>query len=355
MKLSFPERNPIVIGLVSIALLVAGTTLAFSVNRFTSLRGVYKIAADLNDAAGLQPGNEVRIAGVKVGRVTGISLTDDAARVALEIDGDIDIPVESTLEVKLKTLLGQKYIELRFPESFLQAASAGDISGTRYLSPGDVISIQNTSVPFEVYQAASEGTDVLEAIDKPALRKMLRVLAGTVDTSKEELGRALAALDDAGAVLGSKSAGITRLLKNLDDISGTLARSDTDIEGILAGGADVLGVLAARRAETSSLLAAADDLGRTLGLLLRVARGSINLGAHDLNSILIAAEGELDAIDRAIAELGPAQEFFARPLQFGRFTEGHVCAVTSEDTCVPHGTPQEPGLPVLDTQPGGSR
>ncbi len=69
---SFRERSPWLVGIVSLILLSIGVTLAFSVNRFQVLRGVYSISADLQDAAGLQPGNEVRVAGVKVGRVTGI-------------------------------------------------------------------------------------------------------------------------------------------------------------------------------------------------------------------------------------------------------------------------------------------
>jgi hypothetical protein len=42
---------------------------------------------------------------------------------------------------------------------------------------------------------------------------------------------------------------------------------------------------------------------------------------------------------------------FAQPLQFGRFIEGHVCAVTSESTCIPSGTPTDPGIPSKGTQP----
>jgi phospholipid/cholesterol/gamma-HCH transport system substrate-binding protein len=356
MKLAFTERRPWLIGLVSIAVLLAGTTLAFSINRFEGLRGVYSISADLTDAAGLQPGNEVRIAGVKVGKVTEITLTDHSARVDLEISDDIRIPQETDLEVKLKTLLGQKFIDLQFPRAYLEAVSAGNAEGATegFLTAGDVIPLEQTDVPFEVHQAAREGTAALEAIDKKALRRMLRVLAGTVEVSKEEIAEAFTALDRAGEVLAPKSAGIGRLLRDLDDVSATLARSDRDIDELLGGGADLLEVLAARRAETSSLLAAADDLGRTLGLLLQVARGSIETGSRDLNSILLVAESELDSLERAIEELGPAQELFARPLQFGRFTEGHVCAVTTEDTCVPYGYPEQPGFPVKGTQPEGA-
>lgn len=355
MRLSFPERRPMVIGIVCILILAAGTTLAFSVNRFQGLRGVYELSADLTDAAGLQSGNEVRIAGVKVGRVTKVALTDEAARVTMEIAGEVRIPRETTLEVKLKTLLGQKFIDLRFPTAYIEAASQGSPEEATggYLADGDLIGLDRTKVPFEMHQAAREGTNVLEAIDKVALRRMLRVFAGSIDVSKEEIGDALVALDDAGRVLGTKSSGISSLLKNLDELGGALARSDKDIAGVLSGGADVLDVLAERRQTTSSLLAAADDLGRTLGLLLRVAKGSVHVGAQDLSTILLSVEGELASIEEALSELGIAQELFGRPLQFGRFTEGAVCAVTSADTCVPDGTPEEPGFPILGVQPGG--
>lgn len=354
MKLAFTERRPWLIGIVSMLILIAGTSLAFSFTKFQGLRGVYTISADLEDAAGLIPGNEVRIAGVKVGKVNSVKLREDAARAEMEIQGDIDIPAETLLEVKLKTLLGQKYIDLQFPPSFIGAVSDGAEPAdatSGFLQAGAVIPMSQTKVPFEIHQAQTEGSATLEGIDKRSLREMLRVLGTTVGASKEELGRALVALNDAGEVLGSKSGDISRLLDNLEAVSGTLATNDEALDGILRGGSDVLGVLADRRAEISSLLTATDDLGRTLGLLIRSARGPIAGATVDLNSILVTAEGSLDELEAALEELGPAQRLFGTALQFGRFTEGAVCAVTSEDTCVPVGSPDDPGFPVKGTQP----
>ena len=185
---SFRERSPILVGIVSLVLLVAGVSLAFSVNRFEGLRGVYSLAADLEDAAGLQPGNEVRVAGVKVGRVTAVSLRDDAARITMEISDDTRIPRETRLEVKLKTLLGQKFIDLQLPKAFVAAAAGGGEAAdatTGMFRAGDVIPLEQTKVPFDIYQAASEGTATLAEIDKKALRQLLNVLATTVGTSKD--------------------------------------------------------------------------------------------------------------------------------------------------------------------------
>jgi phospholipid/cholesterol/gamma-HCH transport system substrate-binding protein len=351
---SFRERRPWIVGVTSIVLIAAAVTFAFSINRFDFLRGVYRISANLEDAAGLQPGNEVRVAGVKVGRVTDIELTSGAARVEMEIERDIRLPVETRVEVKLKTLLGQKFIDLQIPRAFLIAASTGkdpSVATDRFLSDGDVIPKSQTRIPYEIYQAATEGTDVLAEIDKEALRRLIRVLADTAGASKQEIGRALSGVNRATKVLADRSPDIRRLLRNARRVTFSLAESDRDIEGLLSNSAEVFGVLADNRETTSSLLAATEDLGRDLGLLIQAARGSIDVGVSDLNLILATVEGQLETIDRALDELPVAQEMFGRPGKFGRFVEGHVCAITTEDTCVPEGSPEDPGVPVKGQQP----
>ena len=358
MTTSFRERPPWIVGTVSILLISIGLAVAFSVNKFEGLRGVQTISADLRDAAGLQVGNEVRVAGVKIGKITDITLQPGAARVQMEVEEGVRLPRETRLEVKLKTLLGQKFIDLQFPRGYLAAASGGnDPSGATsgYLDDGDVIPRSQTRVPFEIYEAANEGTALLEDIDKRALRRMINVLGTTVTDSKEELGRAVVALDRAGKVLSPKSREIASLLRNTEKVTGTLAAGDQDIEGILTRGADVLGVLAERRRTISSLLAATNDLTLNLGLLIRNARGSLELGVTDLNRILASVEAETASIDAALSELGTAQEMFGRPLTMGRFVEGHVCAITTADTCVPKGSPADPGAPFKGQQPGATR
>ena len=355
---AFTERRPWLVGITSIVLIAAGVAFAFSLNRFDTLRGVYRISADLQDAAGLVPGNEVRVAGIKIGSVTRITLAADAARVEMEIQRDIRIPSETKLEVKLKTLLGQKFVDLQIPRSFLTAASGGgdpSAATQEFLDDGDVIPKSQTRIPYELHQAATQGTEVLEEIDKESLRRLIVVLGRTVDVSKEEIGRALESLDEAGTVLADKGPEIRRLLRSTERVTRTLADGGADIEGILSEATDVFGVLAERRATTSSLLAATEDLANNFGLLIQAARGSVELSVSDLNSILVVAEGQLGSIDRALRELDTAQEMFGRPGGFGRFIEGHVCAITTEDTCVPSGSPRQPGVPVKGTQPGSDQ
>lgn len=345
---SFRERSPWLVGTISLIAILLGLGLAFSINKFQALRGVYAISADLEDAAGLRSGNEVRVAGVRVGQVTGIELTSSSARVEMEIASDIELPTETTVEVKLKTLLGQKFIDLQIPEGMV------DGPGASILGVGDVIPMDQTTIPFDIYQAATEGTSALEEIDKDALRDLLDVMAGTFEGSGDELRRALVGLDEVGRTLGEKSPQITRLLKNLKEVTGTLDAGGADLGGVLDRSAEVLGTLASNRSAISSLLVATEDLGRDLGTLIQVARGSLQLGVSDLDSLLAAAEEELGSLEKALSEIAISQRLFAAPGGFGRFVEGNACAVTTADTCVPDGSPTDPGLPVHNVQPSPS-
>ena len=354
---SFTERSPRVVGVLSI-LLIAGLVLfAFAIPKFQALRGVYTLYADLEDAAGVQSGNEVRVAGVRVGRVIGVELRPGAARIKMEIEADIQIPRESNVEIRLKTLLGQKFIEVLFPRSYLAAAAEGKdptALSTGFYSDGDVIPKSSTDLPFEIYQATTAGTKTLKEIDKRALRGLIDVLGETVEGSKDELKRAFSSLARAGEVLDDKGPQISTLLSNLDDVSETLATKDKDLDRLLVRGSDVLKLLAGQRQEIASLLAATRDLGNNLGLLIQAARGNIEAGVVDLNGVLTTVEGDLDVLGQAIDELPTAQSMFGIPAAFGRFIEGSACAVTSEDTCTPSGSPDEPGLPVEGQQPSPS-
>lgn len=351
---SFRERRAWLVGAICIVLIAAGVAGAFSINKLPGLRGVYKLSADLKDAAGLQPGNEVRAAGVRVGRITDVSLTPDSARIEMEIEQDVQIPVETRLEVKLKTLLGQKFIDLQLPRAYVEAASRGrdpDSTTEGYLAEGAVIPRSQTSIPYEIYQAANEGTEILSEIDKKALRRLLVVTGNVVGASKDELRSAITGIDRAGTVLRRNGESISTLLRNANRLSGVLARNDRNLDGIFLRASEVLGTLADKRARISSLLGATNSLTRDLGLLIRAARGSLQTGSADLASVLTSVEKELGSLDAALAELPVSGRLFARPTFFGRFIEGAVCAVTIEDTCIPEGTPQKPGLPIAGIQP----
>src|SRR5688572_31985019 len=76
--------------------------------------------AEFTDVAGLVEGDEIRIAGVRVGQVTGIAVADkpaDAtgrpvAEVELEVSEDVPLPAAVEATIRFRNLVGQRYISL---------------------------------------------------------------------------------------------------------------------------------------------------------------------------------------------------------------------------------------------------
>ena len=72
----------------------------------------YKVYADFDSVEGLLYGATVEIAGVQVGRVRGIKLADDRARVTLAIKEGIELDEDVICSVRTKGVIGEKFLRL---------------------------------------------------------------------------------------------------------------------------------------------------------------------------------------------------------------------------------------------------
>ncbi|MFI5426506.1 MlaD family protein [Aeromicrobium sp. UC242_57] len=82
----FRERNPVIIGIIGIAAIALMMLGAFRADRLPIIGGGDTYHAEFAEIGGLKAGNEVRIAGVPVGKVNGIELAGNKVRVTFKID-----------------------------------------------------------------------------------------------------------------------------------------------------------------------------------------------------------------------------------------------------------------------------
>ena len=74
--------------------------------------GSYTVYADFPSAGGLKPGTTIEIAGVQVGRVTGIRLDNFQARVMMSIQNGVKLTQDSIASIKTKGLIGEKFVQI---------------------------------------------------------------------------------------------------------------------------------------------------------------------------------------------------------------------------------------------------
>ena len=105
------ERNPVAVGLVGLAILAIITAATYFSGNLPFIGGGTGYTAYFAEAAGLQPGNEGRVAGVTVGKVTGVSLAGDQVKVTFTVKNTW-VGDQSTVAIDIKTILGSKYLAL---------------------------------------------------------------------------------------------------------------------------------------------------------------------------------------------------------------------------------------------------
>jgi phospholipid/cholesterol/gamma-HCH transport system substrate-binding protein len=70
----------------------------------------YVLFADFASVAGLKPGDPVEIAGVKIGRVEGMSLAEDKARLTLRLNDGVKLQEDVIASVRARGLIGDKFV-----------------------------------------------------------------------------------------------------------------------------------------------------------------------------------------------------------------------------------------------------
>jgi phospholipid/cholesterol/gamma-HCH transport system substrate-binding protein len=98
---------------------------------------VYEVEAQFNSASGLKAGSAVEIAGVEVGRVRGITLIEDRAKVKLAVNNSVKLYTDTIASIKTRGIIGEKFLAL-------SPGGGGDP-----LKPGDTIRDTESGLDLE--------------------------------------------------------------------------------------------------------------------------------------------------------------------------------------------------------------
>ena len=206
MSKPFRERNPVTIGAISLAVIAALILAAFRAQDLPLIGGGDTYYASFSEAGGLKANDEVRIAGVRVGKVEKVELDGGHVRVTFRVDGDAEFGDQTAAAIKVKTLLGAMFLSL-------QPAGSGQ------LDEGGEIPVERTSSPYDVVEAFSGLAETSEQIDTDQFAQALTTLADLTRNTPEEFRGALDGVSRLSANVAEKDAQINELLGNLERVS----------------------------------------------------------------------------------------------------------------------------------------
>ncbi|MBX7435373.1 MCE family protein [Mycobacterium sp. Y57] len=286
--------------------------------------GHRKYTAQFLQAAALQTGNPLTVAGIPIGEVTGMKLAGDHVEAEFTVRNDVDLGTDSRAVIRINTILGGRYLAL-------EPAGSGEL-------PNRSFDLTHTDVPYDLQEALGDVTNTYEQVDSDKFAQTLGILGQELNGVPELLPQALANTHTLATIIADRRDQLGALLETTELVSTTLRRQQSNIASLVRQGNDLVGEFVLRRASFRALMDAITNLVGTLGdividdrpelekLLVNVRELSDLLAQHDdlVRSILQSGPIALRGLANATG-MGNAVEFNAAN---GLLVDSWMCAIS---------------------------
>ncbi|MDO3638530.1 MlaD family protein [Mycolicibacterium arseniciresistens] len=241
--------------------------------------GYRTYTAQFLQAAALQPGNPITIAGIQVGEVTDMELVGDRVEARLRVRDNVVLGEDTKAVIKITTILGSRYLAL-------QPAGQGEL-------PDRTIDLRHTEVPYDLQEALADVTTTYEQVDSDQFAESLGVLGAELHTLPPVVPQAVQNIHTLSSIVAERRDQLGSLLKTTQTVSSTLERQHANIANMVRQGQELIGEFVLRRASFHAMMQALTNLVETLSgividdrpelenLLRNVRALSDMLGQHD--------------------------------------------------------------------------
>jgi phospholipid/cholesterol/gamma-HCH transport system substrate-binding protein len=294
---AFTELNQKVVGAVVIGvvlLVVAGVLL---LNRGV-FAGHYDVIARFANASGLRSGDQILMAGVRVGQVGPVRLSGDRVRVDLYVNDGVTLPRDTSAAIRVQTLLGLLDVALKPGNDWGHPLHDGSV-------------IADTSVPTEFYDVENAAGTLLAQSNAAYLNQLVLSLGTVTAGEQQQVAQIIDGLDRITSVVDQRRGNVSQLIDSAGSLSATLAARDQQLVGLIDNLDTVVGGLAARRGDLAGLIDNIDSSARQTSGLIGSNRAQLDSLLSNLHTDLSVIDQHQVDLAQGVAYLGSAIHGFA--------------------------------------------
>ena len=306
----FRDRNPVIIGAVSLTVIAVLVFLAFNAQSLPLIGGGTVYKAQFTEAAGLKPDDPVRVAGVKVGKVDSLSLEHGAVTVDFRVKGAF-VGDASEAAIKIGTVLGEKYLAL-VPR------------GETALNPDTMIPKSRTASPYDVVQAFADLSTTVEQLNTTQLASSFEVLSQTFKDTPAEVRSSLEGLSRLSDTISSRDAQLNTLLSATRKVTQVLADRNGEFTKLILDSNTLLTEVQRRKALIDSVLQSTQQLSIQLSGLVSDNRAALTPALQQLATVTDILSRNRGALAQTINNLAPFVRVFTNTLGNGRWFDSFV-------------------------------
>jgi phospholipid/cholesterol/gamma-HCH transport system substrate-binding protein len=310
--------GPLIKGLIFVVVTgLATAVLAISISN-TSVGDTVGYAAKFSDVTSLNPGDDVRIRGVRVGQVDSMEVVDqNLALVHFSVDKKMALPADVTATIKYRNMVGQRYIAL----------DRGDKLSAKVLAPDARIPLSRTHPALDLTDLFNGFKPLFQALSPKDVNdlsgEIVQVLqgeGGTVDSLLMHTGSLTSTLADRDKVIG-------QVIDNLNTVLGTINNQGDALSTLVSTLQQLVSGLAGDRTAIGDAIEGLAGLTDATADLLHQARQPLKdsiSGLGVLASNLASPEGSAD-LRQFLVSTPQKFEAIGRTASYGSWLNFYLC------------------------------
>ncbi|WP_086818832.1 MCE family protein [Allokutzneria sp. NRRL B-24872] len=303
------------------------------------LRGATEYSARFTDVTSVNEGDDVRVAGVRVGEVREVSVVDRRlAEVRFTVTTGKKLPESVTATIKYRNLVGQRYIALD-----------RGVGGTGELAEGATIPVERTRPALDLTTLFNGFKPLFQALNPADVNKLSYEIVQVLQGEGGTVQSLLAHTASLTSTIASKDKVIGDVIGNLNTVLGTVNQRDTQLSGLVISLQQLVSGLAKDREPIGAAVSALADLtGTTAGLLTDV-RAPLRTDIAELGKVAKNLADSNDVVEGVLQRMPNKLETISRTATYGSWFNFFLCGASGEVALPVVGKLAVPVLPP--TQP----
>jgi phospholipid/cholesterol/gamma-HCH transport system substrate-binding protein len=303
------NRSPVMLGVMGTIIVTCLVIVAFQYNKLPFVNDYDNYAAYFSEAGGIKPGNQVRVSGVGVGRVSDIRLEGTKVRIGFTVRKKVELGDRTEAAIKTETILGSKMLELT-PRGEGRLTQA--------------IPLERTTSPYDLPDALGDLTTQISGLDTVQLSSALTTLANTFKETPPNLRPALEGVARFSDTLNNRDAQLRSLLGNANNVAGVLGKRSQEIATLVSNSNALLAALLQERDSIDVLMNSLTAVSQQISGLVDDNRTQLKPALDKLNGVLEILDNRKEDIQQTLPKLKRYAMSFGEVLGSGPFFKAYV-------------------------------
>ena len=304
------------LGIFALVTIAATTLLAVSIANYGGGGSTFK--ARFSDVTSLNTGDEVRIAGVRVGKVTGIEIVDrNEAQVEFELSDRDWLPASVNASIRFRNLVGQRYIAL----------DQGVGQQGYKLNAGETIPIDQTHPAVNLTTLFNGFRPLFATLSADDVNKLSFEIIQVFQGESGTVADLVSSTSSLTNRIADKDAVIGRLVDNLTAVLDTVNARDDELDDLIVKTQQLVSGLADSRSTIGDSVTSLGNLTDATAGLLEPVRASLQGSIAGLNELTGELASRQDEVNLALANLPIKMDKLGTAGSYGSWFQFYLCGL----------------------------